>query len=156
MLFLFLKASKCIFLYFLFNNKCRSDLHNCPSVLSIFWVVLMGGWTCHIHCSILPFIQHDNNWLAHPSTATPSTFPQIRGHVWVIVYQAASSQHLWRDHWYFKGKGLGMFARCELLLMGLSYRTMMVSLSYMSTTTNCLMLHTKGPFSPAMSAPRMT
>ena len=42
MLMLFIKASKYIFLYFFpFNNECRSDLRNSPSVLGIFWALLM-------------------------------------------------------------------------------------------------------------------
>ena len=80
MLLLFLKASRYIFLYFfLFNNEHRSDFRNSPSALGIFRALLMGGWPRHVRHSILPFVQHVNNRLAHPSSPTPSTLPQIRG-----------------------------------------------------------------------------
>ena len=80
MLLLFLKASRYIFLYFfLFNNECRSDLRKSPSALGIFRALLMCGSTRHIRHSILPFVQHVNNQLAHPSRPAPSTLPQTRG-----------------------------------------------------------------------------
>ena len=64
MLILFLRTSKYIFPYFFLPNNDRSDLHSSPSALSIFWVLLMGGWACHVgrlwhSSSCLLF----NNWL---------------------------------------------------------------------------------------------